>query len=161
MDIFCRSCGCLFEAQRGVCPRCTRCPQCGAKNRHPLEQCSNCAHPTDAKKLAELGQILDPTLPRNQREIRSLDNSWQEEQMWKRVPVWKACVASTAVILVYTLLFTLPLFWFADFLHINGSWLQAANLLFALLIVMPLLRRQFRRGKFPWLLRPETPIRQR
>jgi hypothetical protein len=147
---YCMSCGMVFELQEAACPRCARCPECGSKKSPVLESCVVCGHPADKVKLARLAQRLDLALASNQREQRRLDERCQDDAQVKRINNWKlfavivgVFIAVVLPVLVISLLVRIPM------------WIANPGAIILSLILLRIMIRQTRRGRFQWLLRKE------
>lgn len=87
-DVFCINCGLIFDSHVVPCPRCLRCCRCGMKCPRGTTKCPNCGHPSDLESLGELEKKLDPTLPTNQKTIRSCEWEWENDQLVERFNFW-------------------------------------------------------------------------
>jgi hypothetical protein len=155
-DIFCNCCGAIYDSHVRVCPRCRRCPLCGAVVQDGAEHCTTFDHAYVDAKMAGLEKQLDPALPANQKTIRWLERAWENEQQYLRVMqrlnFWKV-IALTILVSPILTFASIGLCWAIGLDDWSPLGLGLLLFLLAFHVVLPRLLQQ---GYLHWLLRPET-----
>ena len=147
-DIYCLGCGSIFDARSISCPHCRRCCNCGTKQAEGAASCPSCGYPKDEASINEKELTLDPRLPANAREIRTIHRGLEREKLISQINFWKLC---TLIVLATPISMFISL----EVLKatgLNHRWAAGASGLFVVATYW-LLVRFLEKGKLRWFLR--------
>ena len=152
-EIYCPTCATVFPGRESACPKCRRCPQCGALlfDEAP-ELCPSCEHPQPQERLERLLNRLDPKSDKNQRELRKLQTKQQNRDLIGHLNM----VLVGLILLAPTVICTGT----ANVAGWDTQWVLYVSFACSVPLLWWTMLFQLRRGNWTFLLRSGSSLRK-